>query len=112
MCYPFLPQTCHTQKSRPFQAARKQLIGIRFWSGRRDSNSRPHAPQACALPGCATSRQTVFSIAGKTALSNRRKLLDVIRLGGGALFIALVEQIQDLLKLLRNLLQRSSLFRR
>src|SRR5208337_379282 len=27
------------------------------WSGRRDLNSRPHAPQACALPGCATSRQ-------------------------------------------------------
>src|SRR5882757_2885596 len=26
------------------------------WSGRRDLNSRPHAPQACALPGCATSR--------------------------------------------------------
>src|SRR6202030_4513644 len=28
----------------------------RKWSGRRDLNSRPHAPQACALPGCATSR--------------------------------------------------------
>src|SRR5215471_13296791 len=27
------------------------------WSGRRDLNSRPHAPQACALPGCATSRR-------------------------------------------------------
>src|SRR5215475_13883901 len=26
------------------------------WSGRRDLNSRPHAPQACALPGCATYR--------------------------------------------------------
>src|SRR5215208_6599022 len=26
------------------------------WSGRLDSNQRPHAPQACALPGCATSR--------------------------------------------------------
>ena len=31
------------------------------WSGRRDSNSRPHAPQACALPGCATSRLLLFS---------------------------------------------------
>jgi site-specific DNA recombinase len=26
------------------------------WSGRLDLNQRPHAPQACALPGCATSR--------------------------------------------------------
>src|SRR5580692_9313784 len=26
------------------------------WSGRLDSNQRPHAPQACALPDCATSR--------------------------------------------------------
>ena len=27
------------------------------WSGRRDSNSRPLAPHASALPGCATPRQ-------------------------------------------------------
>ena len=26
------------------------------WSGRRDSNSRPSAPKADALPGCATPR--------------------------------------------------------
>ena len=26
------------------------------WSGRVDLNHRPHAPQACALPGCATPR--------------------------------------------------------
>ena len=26
------------------------------WSGRRDSNSRPLAPKASALPGCATPR--------------------------------------------------------
>src|ERR1700752_5440862 len=29
------------------------------WSGRLDLNQRPHAPQACALPGCATSRPAV-----------------------------------------------------
>jgi hypothetical protein len=29
---------------------------IMNWSGRRDLNSRPLAPQASALPGCATSR--------------------------------------------------------
>ena len=28
-----------------------------FLSGRLDSNQRPHAPQTCALPGCATSRK-------------------------------------------------------
>ena len=28
-------------------------------SGRLDSNQRPHAPQTCALPGCATSRDTM-----------------------------------------------------
>src|SRR4029079_6073847 len=28
------------------------------WSGRRDSNSRPPAPKAGALPGCATPRHT------------------------------------------------------
>src|SRR5215469_11367273 len=26
------------------------------WSGWPDLNRRPHAPQACALPGCATPR--------------------------------------------------------
>src|SRR5437588_10763598 len=29
------------------------------WSGRPDLNRRPHAPQACALPGCATPRPSV-----------------------------------------------------
>jgi hypothetical protein len=28
----------------------------KHWSGRRDSNSRPPAPKAGALPGCATPR--------------------------------------------------------
>ncbi len=31
------------------------------WSGRRDSNSRPPAPKAGALPGCATPRLYCFS---------------------------------------------------
>src|SRR5262249_52547140 len=32
----------------------------RIKSGREDLNLRPHAPQACALPGCATSRSNHF----------------------------------------------------
>src|SRR5580693_2914691 len=30
------------------------------WSGRRDSNSRPPAPKAGALPGCATPRHLLL----------------------------------------------------
>src|SRR2546430_14763474 len=41
------------------------------WSGRRDLNSGPHAPQACALPGCATSR-LVISINAKKNCQMRR----------------------------------------
>ncbi len=29
------------------------------WSGRPDLNRGPHAPQACALPDCATPRRTL-----------------------------------------------------
>ena len=32
------------------------LAGLEKWSERRDSNSRPSAPKADALPGCATLR--------------------------------------------------------
>ena len=32
------------------------------WSGRLDSNQRPPAPKAGALPGCATPRLQIFSI--------------------------------------------------
>ena len=28
-----------------------------WWSGWRDLNSRPHGPEPCALPSCATSRK-------------------------------------------------------
>ncbi len=34
----------------------RRLYEVNEWSGRRDLNSRPLAPQASALPGCATSR--------------------------------------------------------
>jgi hypothetical protein len=35
---------------------------VQRWSGRLDLNQRPHAPQACALPGCATSRPRTAKI--------------------------------------------------
>ena len=34
------------------------LTLVIFWSGWRDSNSRPLAPHASALPGCATPRRS------------------------------------------------------
>ena len=34
---------------------------LQFWSGRWDSNSRPSAPKADALPGCATPRRSAHS---------------------------------------------------
>lgn len=40
-------------------------VGPRIgWSGRPDLNRRPHAPQACALPGCATPRPCLFRRSG------------------------------------------------
>src|ERR1700735_3469591 len=33
------------------------IIYVLRWSGRRDSNPRPSAPKADALPGCATPRR-------------------------------------------------------
>jgi hypothetical protein len=42
------------------EVANKALnINILCWSGRRDSNPRPSAPKADALPGCATPRRSV-----------------------------------------------------
>src|ERR1017187_4110738 len=35
------------------------IINKLCWSGRRDSNPRPSAPKADALPGCATPRLSV-----------------------------------------------------
>ena len=39
------------------------------WSGRRDLNSRPLAPQASALPGCATSRRNPLPESGSAGLT-------------------------------------------
>ena len=36
---------------------------LKKWSGRLDSNQRPPAPKAGALPGCATPRHLVRNFA-------------------------------------------------
>ena len=46
-----------TSRSIPVLAKLKERIQQwKKWSGRPDLNRGPHAPQACALPGCATPR--------------------------------------------------------
>ena len=55
----FIPETLETLRCAGIQTTKRpscdDLILV-FWSGRRDSNSRPLAPHASALPGCATPR--------------------------------------------------------
>jgi hypothetical protein len=48
-------------EAAPFKNLVKPGNSIHFkfcsgWSGREDSNLRPHRPERCALPGCATPR--------------------------------------------------------
>ena len=47
------------------------------WSGRLDSNQRPPAPKAGALPGCATPRQIQFY--GSLAGESNRELISNFR---------------------------------
>ncbi len=48
-----------TERNRAFEFLRKPR---HYWSGRQDLNLRPLAPQANALPDCATSRIIEFKI--------------------------------------------------
>src|SRR5262249_18771500 len=59
----------------PFHTAELQALQ---WSGRLDLNQRPLAPQASALPGCATPRKLLRGYArafsrGQAALSSWRQ---------------------------------------
>src|ERR1017187_10276883 len=45
-----------------------------FWSGRADLNCRPVAPQASALPGCATSRPHIIVPAQRGSTSRAQSL--------------------------------------
>ena len=57
----------------PLVAVRRgRSVSKKKWSGRLDLNQRPHAPQACALPGCATSRldlQRITRLRGASRMS-------------------------------------------
>ncbi len=56
-----LPTTSTLRRRRPSQRDCRCYPGVTpelgKWSGRLDSNQRPPAPKAGALPGCATPRQ-------------------------------------------------------
>ena len=41
-----------------------------IWSGRDDSNIRPSAPKADALPGCATPRFTIINYYNAVTIQN------------------------------------------
>ena len=45
-----------TEKYNGTKPCKCLILLHNLWSGRGDLNPRPHAPEACALPGCATPR--------------------------------------------------------
>jgi hypothetical protein len=52
------PTPVQGTRSSPAVAWTCVVWALKCWSERRDSNSRPLAPEASALPGCATLRPT------------------------------------------------------
>ena len=44
------------------QCMKNTPYSVLYWSGTWDSNSQPHAPKACALANCASSRKAPISI--------------------------------------------------
>ena len=50
-----------------------RYCGQEIWSGRRDSNSRPPAPKAGALPGCATPRHLLLFLILDYSTDSARK---------------------------------------
>ena len=53
------------------ETRRALLVSCCFWSGRRDSNSRPPVPKTGALPDCATPRLGRLNTAKKIPLAIR-----------------------------------------
>jgi hypothetical protein len=70
---PVCRQRAQTQKLKPpTPLGSPRRIGGFDWSGRLDLNQRPLAPQASALPGCATPRRGAGSIT-RAAIASTRK---------------------------------------
>src|SRR5690554_5188106 len=57
------------------QEARQVRTTRKGWSGRLDSNQRPLAPHASALPGCATPRRTQCTGSSESAESSATEQL-------------------------------------
>ena len=50
------PKIEFPKSKNAIDAANPRIWDLGRWSARLDLNQRPHAPQACALPDCATRR--------------------------------------------------------
>jgi hypothetical protein len=57
---PYIPKGFQQETKNPHLV---KDVGFFYWSGRWDSNSRPLAPHASALPGCATPRFANYTAA-------------------------------------------------
>ena len=68
-CYKAVSQDNPSLRQGPLALASAHLQN---WSGRRDSNSRPSAPKADALPGCATPRKAQHYTAKPCSRSNAK----------------------------------------
>ncbi len=69
------------------------------WSGREDLNLRPPAPEAGALPDCATPRYLVFSEVRRTYLASlQRKSKDFCGCCGGILFVFIFAELTGICK--------------
>ena len=64
------------RKARSWPALTEITAGVK-WSGRQDSNLRPSAPKADALPGCATPRRRACYTAGPAGTTALNSLLTV-----------------------------------
>jgi hypothetical protein len=87
--YPYQPPRTFPRTLRLLnrRESRKCLIQ---WSGRRDSNPRPSAPKADALPDCATPRSlSSYLVARKAELPHDPAMLPFRKFG----FEELVSQI-------------------
>src|SRR3972149_685005 len=81
-----------------------------MWSGRRDLNPRPLAPQASALPGCATSRSGPWSEVHPTTLRHRDQRSPLVACLSRLpqMGIVRLEDVEDVLQSVLDLLNASA----